>query len=84
MPATARRKPDMSRFLKVSLIACLLVMLAACAASTPYEQGQIHHESGDYAEAIEAYSQCIANPSSDRELFRALYQRAKVHRERKS
>jgi len=81
MPATARRRPDLYRSLKVFVIICVLLMLAACAATSSYEQGQRYHEAGEYGQAIAAYSQAIDNPSSDRELFRAVYQRAKVYQE---
>ncbi len=36
-----------------------MVMLAACASKSPYEQGRYFHDAGRYAEAIEYYTQAI-------------------------
>ena len=57
-----------------------MVMLAACASKSPYEQGRYFHDAGRYAEAIEYYTQAIKNPENDRELFRSYHFRGEANR----
>lgn len=57
-----------------------MIMLAACATKSPYEQARYFHDAGRYAEAIEYYTQAIKNPENDRELFRSYHFRGEAYR----
>jgi hypothetical protein len=57
-----------------------MVMIAACASKSPYEQGRYFHDAGRYAEAIEYYTQAVNNPVIDRELFRSNHFRGEANR----